>query len=149
MMMSTLPLGGEDAKADRSRANRVDGGIGRRLTLETLSTQFGKGLRDAAEELGMCPTTLKRACRRLGVKRWPRTPEAAEAVLREATEAATASGAAPAPEDAAGAAADLSIPVALPALSGDGHKGLLSGSVGLPPNLHDVMDLLDGDEPCE
>lgn len=66
-----------DLKAMRNRMNRADGGIGRKLTLEVLQTQFGKGLKDAAESLGMCATTLKRACRRLGVKRWPRTPEAA------------------------------------------------------------------------
>lgn len=66
-----------DLKALRNRVNRADGGIGRKLTLDVLKTQFGKGLKEAAESLGMCATTLKRACRRLGVKRWPRTPEAA------------------------------------------------------------------------
>lgn len=32
---------------------------------------FGVGLKEAAAQLGICPTTLKRACRRNGVSRWP------------------------------------------------------------------------------
>ena len=83
----------EEDKAIRGRLNRIDGGVGRRLTLDSLQTQFGKGLKDAAEALGMCPTTLKRACRRLGVKRWPRTADAAAEVLAEARAAAAAAGA--------------------------------------------------------
>ena len=70
-----------DVKALRSKVNRIDGGIGRKVTLDVLKLQFGKGLKEAADNLGMCPTTLKRACRRLGVKRWPRTAEAANQVL--------------------------------------------------------------------
>jgi hypothetical protein len=76
----------DDDKAIRGRLNRADGGVGRRLTLEALELQFGKGLKDAAEALEMCPTTLKRACRRLGVRRWPRTPSAITEVLQEARE---------------------------------------------------------------
>lgn len=83
-----------ELKALRNRVNRSDGGIGRKLTLDVLKLQFGKGLKEAAEVLGMCPTTLKRACRRLGVKRWPRTPEAAAQVLSEAQEAQRAMAAA-------------------------------------------------------
>lgn len=82
-----IDLDPTELKALRNRVNRSDGGIGRKLTLDVLKLQFGKGLKEAAESLGMCPTTLKRACRRLGVKRWPRTPEAAAQVLAEAQEA--------------------------------------------------------------
>ena len=37
-----------------------------------LQSQFGVGLREAAHNLRICPTTLKRACRRHGIFRWPR-----------------------------------------------------------------------------
>jgi RWP-RK domain len=66
----------DDVNSLRSKVNRIDGGIGRKVTLYVLKQQFGKGLKEAADNLGMCPTTLKRACRRLGVKRWPRNVEA-------------------------------------------------------------------------
>ncbi len=36
---------------------------GVRLTLADLQSQFGVGLKEAAARLGICPTTLKRACR--------------------------------------------------------------------------------------
>ena len=36
---------------------------GVRLTLADLQSQFGVGLKEAASRLGICPTTLKRACR--------------------------------------------------------------------------------------
>ena len=37
-----------------------------------MQSQFGVGLKEAAARLGICPTTLKRACRRHGIQRWPR-----------------------------------------------------------------------------
>lgn len=39
---------------------------------DDLQAQFGVGLREAAANLKICPTTLKRACRRHGITRWPR-----------------------------------------------------------------------------
>lgn len=47
-------------------------GAGRKLTFEDLQAQFGLGLKEAAANLGICATTLKRACRRNGITRWPR-----------------------------------------------------------------------------
>eukprot|EP00892_Ulva_mutabilis_P001461 jgi/Ulvmu1/11315/UM074_0030.1 len=38
-----------ELKALRNRVNRADGGIGRKLTLDVLKLQFGKGLKEAAE----------------------------------------------------------------------------------------------------
>jgi len=42
------------------------------LRLPCVQAQFGLGLKEAASNLGICATTLKRACRRHGVRRWPR-----------------------------------------------------------------------------
>ncbi|KAJ9509105.1 hypothetical protein QJQ45_001593 [Haematococcus lacustris] len=67
---------GEDDGSDSQGAgvhnNRVGGGAGKRLRFEDLQAQFGLGLKDAANNLGICATTLKRACRRHNIKRWPR-----------------------------------------------------------------------------
>ncbi|KAK9835194.1 hypothetical protein WJX81_005064 [Elliptochloris bilobata] len=52
--------------------NRTAGGAGKRLSLAELQAHFNLGLREAANRLGICPTTLKRACRRHGIQRWPR-----------------------------------------------------------------------------
>lgn len=51
--------------------NRLGGGAGRRLSYQDLEAHFTHGLKDAANHLGICPTTLKRACRRNGITRWP------------------------------------------------------------------------------
>lgn len=84
MMNSAVGHTSEEIRALRNKVNRADGGIGRKLTMDVLQQYFGRGLKEAAESLGMCPTTLKRACRRLGVKRWPRTPEMATQAIAEA-----------------------------------------------------------------
>jgi len=59
--------GGQGTKND----NRLGGGAGKRLTFKDLQGCFGVGLKEAAAQLGICPTTLKRACRRNGISRWP------------------------------------------------------------------------------
>ena len=46
--------------------------VGAELTLRDLQNNFGLGLKEAASHLGVCTTTLKRACRRHGIQRWPR-----------------------------------------------------------------------------
>lgn len=46
-------------------------GSGKHLTYKDLAKHFGVGLKEAAATLGICPTTLKRACRRNGIERWP------------------------------------------------------------------------------
>jgi hypothetical protein len=42
------------------------------VTLDDIRPHFGSSLKAAAAAMGVCVTTLKRACRRLGLPRWPR-----------------------------------------------------------------------------
>lgn len=41
------------------------------LTLKEISKHFNTPIQDAAKALGVCPTILKKVCRRLGIVRWP------------------------------------------------------------------------------
>ena len=43
----------------KGRGNGNPGKPGKRLRLEDLQSQFGVGLKEAANRLGICPTTLK------------------------------------------------------------------------------------------
>ncbi len=61
-----------DLERKHSGMQQRPAGAGRRLTYEDLQAQFGTGLKEAAVNLGVCATTLKRACRRNGITRWPR-----------------------------------------------------------------------------
>eukprot|EP00887_Chlorella_sp_A99_P004335 scaffold15.g4335.t1 len=62
----------EDYEAPAKSGKGATSKPGVRLRLEDLQSQFGVGLKEAAARLGICPTTLKRACRRHGIQRWPR-----------------------------------------------------------------------------
>lgn len=53
----------------RGKGSGNAGKPGKRLRLEQLQSHFGVGLKEAASRLGICATTLKRACRRHGATR--------------------------------------------------------------------------------
>jgi hypothetical protein len=63
----------------------------RAITLDDLAPHFHVSLRDAATRMGISVTTLKRACRRLGLHRWPRRELANRAQETAVAAAAVAS----------------------------------------------------------
>ena len=80
------PKEGEDAQQGSYLARHIS------VDYEALEARFHLPLKDAAREVGLCPTTFKKACRNFGMERWPfrkgqsRTPRNA---LTEGVVAAT------------------------------------------------------------
>ena len=70
------------------------------ITLQMLERHFDKNLKDAARDLGVGMTTLKRTCRHFGIAKWPRrTLKCKREKLQEALETLRSEGAATASPD--------------------------------------------------
>ena len=72
-----LSLGAVDPGGDPGDWGNAEGAASRGrsplgVTLDQLRVHFDKHLKDAARDLGVGSTTLKRICRRFGINRWPR-----------------------------------------------------------------------------
>ena len=132
----------EQRKEARMKQNRADGGVARKLTLEQVTEHFGKSMKDATDALGVCPTTLKRACRRLGIPRWPRTEAEIPAVMAGLHTAGADGAAAGA---AVGSSGDLAAQNALAgqALGSGGENAPASAAMDEGQNVDDAAVAAD------
>jgi hypothetical protein len=84
-MMVTLhesPLADSVKEANVNERRSIGKVCHKSLTMNDISPLFCFSLREAATRIGVCETTLKKTCRKLGLKKWPRQQITGEKLAR-------------------------------------------------------------------